>query len=64
MLPKPTIKSLDAHRPGESQDAAAQAPEARLRRPAGAPQYLCDARAAVTKSVEELLDGVGHLIRF
>ena len=27
-------------------------------------KYLCDARAAGTKSVEELLDGVGHLIRF
>ena len=27
-------------------------------------KYLCDARAAGTKTVEELLEGVGHLIRF
>ena len=27
-------------------------------------KYLCDARAAGTKTVEEMLDGVGHLIRF
>ena len=27
-------------------------------------KYMCDAREAGTKSVEELLDGVGHLIRF
>ena len=26
-------------------------------------KYLCDARAAGTKTVEEMLDGVGHLIR-
>ena len=26
--------------------------------------YMCDARAAGTKSFEELLDGVGHLIQF
>ena len=27
-------------------------------------KYLCDARTAGTKTVEELLEGVGHLIRF
>ncbi len=27
-------------------------------------KYLCNARAAGTKTVEEMLDGVGHLIRF
>ena len=54
---------VDAHRPGESRDAAAQAPEARVDLQARL-KYLCDARAAGTKSVEDLLDGVGHLIRF
>ena len=47
----------------ESRDAAAQVPEARVDLHARL-KYLCDARAAGTKSVEELLDGVGHLIRF
>ena len=50
---------VGAHRPGESRDAAAQATDLQAHL-----KYTCNARAAGTKAVEELLDGVGHLIRF
>ena len=47
----------------ESRDAAAKASEALYVELQARLKYLCDARAAGTKTVEEMLEGVGHLIR-